>query len=267
MSIAPALRAMSAYLSVRLYFRHTYRPAAAMPQQINKRLPEVAVADAPTVSRNFARFMVSAAEPVFELTRLLLGSAHFDGHNLDPLLPGCLIPCGTWRMPILVHVGPRGQRLSAGGGSADKYHALVKFERGHRHAGQANPTPRPIKTCSAEPVKEAEKDVQDVGIIITAACRPAKPDRHLQQGIPEAQPSMSAIAEQQCGDILLQVLLRRGYNRSCAIYSIQPFLQRGYDHSFQRVAVFQEPAGPVFAIDPRPVPSSAPTSRPCRLFR
>src|SRR6202166_2732267 len=126
MSIAPPVGAMSAYLS-RLYSGKTYRSLREAAKQLNKRLPKV-LADRAERAEEYSRgFMVDGGTLFEELGFYYVGP--IDGHNLDHLLPVLKNVRDMETGPILVHVvTQKGKGYGPAEASADKFHAVVKFD-------------------------------------------------------------------------------------------------------------------------------------------
>ncbi|HYR67452.1 MAG TPA: transketolase C-terminal domain-containing protein, partial [Reyranella sp.] len=126
--------------------------------------------------------------------------------------------------------------------SADKYHAVVKFDVATGTQAKAKPNAPAYQNVFGQSlVKEAEKDEKIVGI--TAAMpsgtgidifNKAFPDRTFDVGIAEQHAVTFAAG-----------LATEGYKPFCAIYST--FLQRAYDQVVHDVAIQQLPVR--FAID------------------
>jgi len=185
-----------------------------------------------------------------------------DGHNLDHLLPVLKNVRDMETGPILVHVvTQKGKGYGPAEASADKYHAVVKFDVA------TVPRPRPSRTrllserVRASLVKEAQKD--DKIVAITAAMpsgtgvdifNKAFPDRTFDVGI----------AEQHA--VTFAAGLATEATAFCAIYST--FLQRGYDQVVHDVAIQSLPCAsrstvPACRADAPPMPARSTT--PIRL--
>ncbi len=240
MSIAPPVGAMSAYLS-RLYSGKTYRSLREAAKQINKRLPKVLADRANRVEEYSRGFMVGGGTLFEELGFYYVGP--IDGHNLDHLLPVLKNVRDMQDGPILVHVvTQKGKGYPPAEASADKYHAVVKFDVATGAQAKAKPNaPSYQNVFGASLVKEAQKDDKIVGI--TAAMpsgtgidifNKAFPDRTFDVGIAEQHAVTFAAG-----------LATEGYKPFCAIYST--FLQRGYDQVVHDVAIQSLPVR--FAID------------------
>src|SRR5712664_3328497 len=191
MSIAPPVGAMSAYLS-RLYSGKTYRTLREAAKQINKHLPKV-LADRANRAEEYSRgFMVGGGTLFEELGFYYVGP--IDGHNLDHLLPVLKNVRDMETGPILVHVvTQKGKGYGPAEASADKYHAVVKFDIATGAQAKAKPNAPAYQNVFGQSlVKEAEKDEKIVGI--TAAMpsgtgidifNKAFPDRTFDVGIAE----------------------------------------------------------------------------------
>jgi 1-deoxy-D-xylulose-5-phosphate synthase len=240
MSIAPPVGAMSAYLS-RLYSGKTYRTLREAAKQINKRLPKIIANRANRVEEYSRGFMMDGGTLFEELGFYYVGP--IDGHNLDHLLPVLKNVRDMETGPILVHVvTQKGKGYGPAEASADKYHAVVKFDVATGAQAKAKPNAPSYQNVFGQSlVKEAEKDDKIVGI--TAAMpsgtgidifNKAFPDRTFDVGIAEQHAVTFAAG-----------LATEGYKPFCAIYST--FLQRGYDQVVHDVAIQSLPVR--FAID------------------
>jgi 1-deoxy-D-xylulose-5-phosphate synthase len=240
MSIAPPVGAMSAYLS-RLYSGKTYRTLREAAKQINKHLPKVISSRANRVEEYSRGFMMDGGTLFEELGFYYVGP--IDGHNLDHLLPVLKNVRDMETGPILVHVvTQKGKGYGPAEASADKYHAVVKFDVATGAQAKAKPNAPSYQNVFGQSlVKEAQKDEKIVGI--TAAMpsgtgidifNKAFPDRTFDVGIAEQHAVTFAAG-----------LATEGFKPFCAIYST--FLQRGYDQIVHDVAIQSLPVR--FAID------------------
>ncbi|MGA7810271.1 1-deoxy-D-xylulose-5-phosphate synthase [Bradyrhizobium sp.] len=240
MSIAPPVGAMSAYLS-RLYSGKTYRTLREAAKQVNKRLPKVLANRANRVEEYSRGFMMDGGTLFEELGFYYVGP--IDGHNLDHLLPVLKNVRDMETGPILVHVvTQKGKGYPPAEASADKFHAVVKFDVATGAQAKAKPNAPSYQNVFGQSlVKEAEKDDKIVGI--TAAMpsgtgidifSKAFPTRTFDVGIAEQHAVTFAAG-----------LASEGYKPFCAIYST--FLQRGYDQVVHDVAIQSLPVR--FAID------------------
>jgi 1-deoxy-D-xylulose-5-phosphate synthase len=240
MSIAPPVGAMSAYLS-RLYSGKTYRSLREAAKQLGKHLPKV-IADRANRAEEYSRgFMVGGGTLFEELGFYYVGP--IDGHNLDHLLPVLRNVRDMETGPILVHVvTQKGKGYGPAEASADKYHAVVKFDVATGAQAKAKPNAPAYQNVFGQSlVKEADKDEKIIGI--TAAMpsgtgidifAKAHPKRTFDVGIAEQHAVTFAAG-----------LATEGYKPFCAIYST--FLQRGYDQVVHDVAIQSLPVR--FAID------------------
>src|SRR5579862_2417766 len=240
MSIAPPVGAMSAYLS-RLYSGKTYRSLREAAKQLGKHLPKVLSNRANRVEEYSRGFMMDGGTLFEDLGFYYVGP--IDGHNLDHLLPVLQNIRDMETGPILVHVvTQKGKGYAPAEASADKYHAVVKFDVATGAQAKAKPNAPSYQNVFGQSlVKEAQKDDKIVGI--TAAMpsgtgidifNKAFPDRTFDVGIAEQHAVTFAAG-----------LATEGYKPFCAIYST--FLQRGYDQVVHDVAIQSLPVR--FAID------------------
>src|SRR5664280_3657344 len=163
MSIAPPVGAMSAYLS-RLYSGKTYRSLREAAKQLGKHLPKV-IADRANRAEEYSRgFMVGGGTLFEELGFYYVGP--IDGHNLDHLLPVLKNVRDMETGPILVHVvTQKGKGYGPAEASADKYHAVVKFDVATGTQAKAKPNAPAYQNVFGQSlVKEAQKDEKIVGI-------------------------------------------------------------------------------------------------------
>src|ERR1700688_422059 len=240
MSIAPPVGAMSAYLS-RLYSGKTYRSLRDAAKQINKRLPKVLADRANRVEEYSRGFMVGGGTLFEELGFYYVGP--IDGHNLDHLLPVLKNVRDRETGPILVHVvTQKGKGYGPAEASADKYHAVVKFDVATGAQAKAKPNAPAYQNVFGQSlVKEAQKDDKIVGI--TAAMPSGTGIDIFAKAFPERTFDVG-IAEQHAVTFAAG-LATEGYKPFCAIYST--FLQRGYDQVVHDVAIQSLPVR--FAID------------------
>jgi 1-deoxy-D-xylulose-5-phosphate synthase len=240
MSIAPPVGAMSAYLS-RLYSGRTYRSLREAAKQLGKHLPKV-IADRANRAEEYSRgFMVGGGTLFEELGFYYVGP--IDGHNLDHLLPVLKNVRDAETGPILVHVvTQKGKGYGPAEASADKYHAVVKFDIATGAQAKAKPNAPGYQNVFGQSlVKEAEKDEKIVGI--TAAMPSGTGIDIFAKSFPERTFDVG-IAEQHAVTFAAG-LATEGFKPFCAIYST--FLQRGYDQIVHDVAIQSLPVR--FAID------------------
>jgi 1-deoxy-D-xylulose-5-phosphate synthase len=240
MSIAPPVGAMSAYLS-RLYSGKTYRTLREVAKQINERLPKVIANRANRVEEYSRGFMMDGGTLFEELGFYYVGP--IDGHNLDHLLPVLKNVRDMENGPILVHVvTQKGKGYAPAEASADKYHAVVKFDIATGAQAKAKPNAPAYQNVFGQSlVKEAEKDEKIVGI--TAAMPSGTGIDIFNKAFPKRTFDVG-IAEQHAVTFAAG-LAAEGYKPFCAIYST--FLQRGYDQIVHDVAIQSLPVR--FAID------------------
>src|SRR3979490_1844880 len=240
MSIAPPVGAMSAYLS-RLYSGKTYRTLREAAKQINKRLPKIIANRANRVEEYSRGFMMDGGTLFEELGFYYVGP--IDGHNLGPLLPVLKKVPDRETGPILVHVvTQKGKGYGPAEASADKYHAVVKFDVATGAQAKAKPNAPAYQNVFGQSlVKEAQKDEKIVGI--TAAMPSGTGIDIFAKTFPERTFDVG-IAEQHAVTFAAG-LATEGYKPFCAIYST--FLQRGYDQVVHDVAIQSLPVR--FAID------------------
>jgi 1-deoxy-D-xylulose-5-phosphate synthase len=240
MSIAPPVGAMSAYLS-RLYSGKTYRTLREAAKQLGNHLPKIIANRANRVEEYSRGFMMDGGTLFEELGFYYVGP--IDGHNLDHLLPVLTNVRDMETGPVLVHVvTQKGKGYGPAEASADKFHAVVKFDVATGAQAKAKPNAPSYQNVFGQSlVKEAQKDEKIVGI--TAAMpsgtgidifNKSFPDRTFDVGIAEQHAVTFAAG-----------LATEGYKPFCAIYST--FLQRGYDQIVHDVAIQSLPVR--FAID------------------
>ena len=230
MSIAPPVGAMSAYLS-RLYSGKTYQSARDALARLAHKMPKF-IEERTLRAEEYSRgFMVGGGTLFEELGFFYVGP--IDGHNMDHLLPVLTNVRDSTTGPILVHVvTQKGKGYGPAEASADKYHAVVKFDVATGAQAKAKPNAPAYQNVFGQSlVKEADKD--DKIVAITAAMpsgtgvdifQKAHPTRTFDVGIAEQHAVTFAAG-----------LATEGYKPFCAIYST--FLQRGYDQVVHDVAI------------------------------
>src|ERR1700675_675516 len=240
MSIAPPVGAMSAYLS-RLLSGRTYRSLREAAKQLGKHLPKLIADRASRVEEYSRGFMVGGGTLFEELGFYYVGPIH--GHNLDHLLPVLKNVRDMETGPILVHVvTQKGKGYGPAEASADKYHAVVKFDVATGAQAKAKPNAPSYQNVFGQSlVKEAEKDDKIVGI--TAAMPSGTGIDIFNKAFPKRTFDVG-IAEQH-GVTFAAGLAAEGYRPFAAIYST--FLQRAYDQVVHDVAIQSLPVR--FAID------------------
>jgi 1-deoxy-D-xylulose-5-phosphate synthase len=240
MSIAPAVGAMSAYLS-QLISSRPYRNLRDLAKQIAQHFPKQIETTARR-AEEYARGMVAGGTLFEELGFYYVGPV--DGHNLDHLLPVLKnIRSARQDAPVLLHVvTEKGRGHPFGEQSAEKYHAVQKFDvvTGTQAKPKAN-APSYTNVFAEALIAEAEKDKRIVAI--TAAMPSGTgidkfadrfPDRSFDVGIAEQHAVTFAAG-----------LATEGLKPFATIYST--FLQRAFDQVVHDVAIQRLPVR--FAID------------------
>ncbi|MBY0612472.1 MAG: 1-deoxy-D-xylulose-5-phosphate synthase [Beijerinckiaceae bacterium] len=239
MSIAPPVGAMSAYLA-RLVSGRTYRSLREVGKQLAAHLPRF-FQDKARKAEEYTRSFFTGGTLFEELGFYYVGPV--DGHNLDHLLPVLVNVRDAGNGPILIHVvTQKGKGYEAAEASADKYHAVVKFDviTGKQAKAPSN-APAYTKVFGQSLIKEAAAD--DKIVAITAAMpsgtgvdlfNDAYPTRTFDVGIAEQHAVTFAAG-----------MATEGYKPFCAIYST--FLQRAYDQVVHDVAIQSLPVR--FALD------------------
>src|SRR5665811_1670143 len=231
---------MSGYLS-RLYSGRTYRTLREAAKQLGNHLPKI-IANRANRAEEYSRvFMVGGGTLFEELGFYYVGP--IDGHNLDHLLPVLKNVRDMETGPILVHVvTQKGKGYGPAEASADKFHAVVKFDIATGAQAKAKPNAPAYQNVFGQSlVKEAEKDEKIIGI--TAAMPSGTGIDIFAKAFPKRTFDVG-IAEQHAVTFAAG-LATEGYKPFCAIYST--FLQRGYDQVVHDVAIQNLPVR--FALD------------------
>jgi 1-deoxy-D-xylulose-5-phosphate synthase len=240
MSIAPPVGAVSAHLS-RLLSGRPYVTLRNLGRSFAESLPKP-LEMAAKRAEEFARGFVAGGTLFDELGFYYIGPV--DGHNLDHLLP-VLKNARDSKLdkPILVHVvTQKGKGYGPAEASADKFHAVVKFDVATGAQAKAKPNAPAYQNVFGQSlVKEAEKDDKIIGI--TAAMPSGTGIDIFAKAFPKRTFDVG-IAEQHAVTFAAG-LATEGYKPFCAIYST--FLQRGYDQVVHDVAIQSLPVR--FAID------------------
>ena len=239
MSIAPPVGAMSAYLS-RLGSGRTFRSLREVAKYLAGKLPRF-FQDKAKRTEEYARGFWTGGTLFEELGFYYVGP--IDGHNLDHLLPVLRNVRDAESGPILVHVvTQKGKGYAPAEASADKHHAVVKFDpvTGLQAKAPAN-APSYTGVFANALIKAAR---QDERIVAVTAAMPSGtgldafgkefPGRTFDVGIAEQHAVTFAAG-----------LATEGYKPFCAIYST--FLQRAYDQVVHDVAIQKLPVR--FALD------------------
>jgi 1-deoxy-D-xylulose-5-phosphate synthase len=239
MSIAPPVGAMSAYLA-RLVSGRTYRSIREVAKSLAERLPRF-FHDKARRTEEYARGFWTGGTLFEELGFYYVGP--IDGHNLDHLLPVLRNVRDAGNGPILVHVvTQKGKGYAPAEASADKHHAVVKFDpvTGQQAKAPAN-APSYTKVFANALIKAAREDEKIVAV--TAAMPSGTGLDAFGQEFPGRTFDVG-IAEQHAVTFAAG-LATEGYKPFCAIYST--FLQRAYDQVVHDVAIQKLPVR--FALD------------------
>ncbi|MEK9594381.1 MAG: 1-deoxy-D-xylulose-5-phosphate synthase [Rhodospirillaceae bacterium] len=240
MSIAPAVGALSAYLS-RLISSKPYRNLRELFKQIAERFPSPLEKTARR-AEEYARGMVTGGTLFEELGFFYVGPV--DGHNLDQLLPVLKNLRDTdMAGPVLLHVvTEKGHGHPFADASHEKYHAVQKFDvvTGTQSKAKSN-APNYTAVFADALISEATRDERVCAITAampsgTGLDKFAKqfPDRSFDVGIAEQHAVTFAAG-----------LAADGLKPFTTIYST--FLQRAYDQIVHDVAIQKLPVR--FAID------------------
>ena len=240
MSIAPPVGGMSAYLAA-LVSGGAYQTVRKLGKGVARRLPRP-LKDMARKAEEFARGMATGGTFFEELGFYYVGP--IDGHNMEHLVPVLENVKKIDDGPVLIHVvTQKGKGYAPAEASADKLHAVVKFDvvTGQQQKPAASNAPTYTKVFASELIKHAERDDKIIGI--TAAMPSGTgldifakrfPDRTFDVGIAEQHAVTFAAG-----------LAADGMKPFAAIYST--FLQRGYDQVVHDVAIQGLPVR--FAID------------------
>jgi 1-deoxy-D-xylulose-5-phosphate synthase len=240
MSIAPPVGALSAYLARRVSGR-SYHRLRKVFHQVAKRLPSKMLQQRALAMEEYARGLVTGGTLFDELGFFYVGP--IDGHNIDHLLPVLKNVRDMKNGPILVHVvTQKGKGYAPAEKSADKHHAVVKFDVATGAQQKSKPAaPQYTKVYAESLIKEARKD--DKIVAITAAMPSGTGLDLFQKEFPDRTFDVG-IAEQH-GVTFAAGLATEGYKPFATIYST--FLQRAYDQVVHDVAVQRLPVR--FAMD------------------
>jgi 1-deoxy-D-xylulose-5-phosphate synthase len=240
MSIAPAVGAMSAYLS-RLLSSKSFLSLRNIAKEVVRHFPKP-LEDAARRAEELARGFVTGGTLFEELGFYYVGP--IDGHNLDHLLPVLKnVRDSREPGPVLVHcVTHKGHGYPPAENSEDKWHAVAKFDVVTGTQVKSKSTAPSYTSVFAKAlIQEAEADERIVAI--TAAMPSGTglnlfaekfPDRCFDVGIAEQHAVTFAAG-----------LAAEGMKPFAAIYST--FLQRAYDQVVHDVAIQKLPVR--FAID------------------
>jgi 1-deoxy-D-xylulose-5-phosphate synthase len=240
MSIAPAVGAMSAYLS-RLISSKSYRSLRHFAIEMAKKFPRP-IGEAARRAEEYARGMVTGGTLFEELGFYYVGPV--DGHNIDHLLPVLKnIREDKEPGPVLLHVvTQKGHGYPPAEESDDKYHGVAKFDivTGKQDKPVPN-APSFTRVFGQALVQEAEDD--DRIVAVTAAMPEGTGLDIFAKAFPKRTFDVG-IAEQHAITFCAG-LATEGLKPFAAIYST--FLQRAYDQVVHDVAVQRLPVR--FAID------------------
>ncbi len=240
MSIAPAVGAMSSYLS-RLISSTSYRSLRDLAKQFASHLPKQLERTAKR-AEEYARGLVTGGTLFEELGFYYVGPV--DGHNLEHLLPVLQnIKNAKQDKPVLLHVvTEKGRGHPFSEKSLEKYHAVQKFDlvTGAQSKTKAN-APSYTEVFSKSLIREAEQDERIVAV--TAAMPSGTGIDKFARQFPQRSFDVG-IAEQHAVTFAAG-LATEGLKPFVAIYST--FLQRAYDQVVHDVAIQGLPVR--FAID------------------
>ena len=234
MSIAPAVGAMSAYLS-RLISSSSFRSMRDFAKVMANKFPRQ-IQEAARKAEEYARGMLTGGTMFEELGFYYVGP--IDGHNLDHLLPVLKnLRDDRERGPVLLHiVTEKGHGYEPAEKSADKYHGVGKFNVVTGEQVKSIPNaPSYTKVFGNSLVKEAEKD--DKIVAITAAMPSGTGVDIFEKSFPDRTFDVG-IAEQH-GVTFAAGLATEGFKPFVCIYST--FLQRAYDQVVHDVGIQKLP--------------------------
>ena len=240
MSIAPAVGAMSAYLS-QLISSKPYRSIRELVKQIAQRFPKQVEVTAKR-AEEYARGLVTGGTLFEELGFYYVGPV--DGHNMDHLLPVLEnIRDATQDKPVLLHVvTEKGRGHPFGEQSVEKYHAVQKFDlvTGTQTKPKAN-APTYTDVYATALIAEATED--DSIVAITAAMPSGTGINKFAEKFSERTFDVG-IAEQHAVTFAAG-MATEGLKPFVTIYST--FLQRAFDQVVHDVAIQELPVR--FGID------------------
>ena len=239
MSIAPPVGGMSAYLAKQVS-GGTYQNLRRFGKKVADHMPRP-FREAARKAEEYARGMVTGGTFFEELGFYYVGP--IDGHDLDNLVKVLKNVRAIDDRPVLVHVvTQKGKGYAPAESSADKLHAVVKFDvvSGKQSKAKSN-APSYTKVFGTELIKRAERDPSIVAI--TAAMPSGTGVDLFGQAFPERTYDVG-IAEQHAVTFAAG-LAADGMKPFAAIYST--FLQRGYDQVVHDVAIQKLPVR--FAMD------------------
>jgi len=240
MSIAPAVGAMSFYLS-RLLSSKSFMSLRHIAKEVARHFPR-RLEDAARRAEELARSFVTGGTLFEELGFYYVGP--IDGHNIEHLLPVLKnVRDSNEPGPVLLHtVTEKGHGYLSAEQAEDKWHSVAKFDVVTGTQAKSTPKAPQYTTVFAKSlITEAERD--DRIVAITAAMPSGTglnlfndkfPNRCFDVGIAEQHAVTFAAG-----------LAAEGMKPFAAIYST--FLQRAYDQVVHDVAIQKLPVR--FAID------------------
>jgi 1-deoxy-D-xylulose-5-phosphate synthase len=240
MSIAPAVGAMSAYLS-RILSSNSYLSIRQLMKQVTHYLPKT-FENVARKAEEYTKGMVTGGTLFEEMGFYYVGP--IDGHNIKHLVPVLKnIRETKGKGPFLIHtVTQKGKGYLPAEESKDKFHGVSKFDihSGNQNKG-SNTIPSYTSVFANALISEAKRD--DKVVAITAAMPGGTgldkfgkefPSRTFDVGIAEQHAVTFA------GGLAVE-----GYKPFVTIYST--FLQRAYDQIIHDIAIQNLPVR--FAID------------------
>ncbi|WP_396592719.1 1-deoxy-D-xylulose-5-phosphate synthase [Brevundimonas sp. R86498] len=239
MSIAPPVGGMSAYLAKQVS-GGAYQNFRKFGRKITEHMPRP-FREAARKAEEYARGMVVGGTFFEELGFYYIGPV--DGHDMDNLVPILKNAAAITDRPVVVHVvTQKGKGYAPAESSADKLHAVVKFDviSGKQSKSVSN-APSYTKVFGTELIKRAAIDPTIVAI---TAAMPSGTGLDLFGQAYPARTYDVGIAEQHAVTFAAG-LAADGMKPFCAIYST--FLQRGYDQVVHDVAIQSLPVR--FAMD------------------
>ncbi|WP_374599438.1 1-deoxy-D-xylulose-5-phosphate synthase [Brevundimonas sp.] len=239
MSIAPPVGGMSAYLAKQVS-GGAYQNFRRLGKRVAEHMPRP-FRNAARKAEEYARGMITGGTFFEELGFYYIGPV--DGHDMDNLVPILKNAAAITDRPVVVHVvTQKGKGYAPAESSADKLHAVVKFDvvSGKQSKSVSN-APSYTKVFGTELIKRAKIDPSIVAI--TAAMPSGTGLDLFGQAFPERTYDVG-IAEQHAVTFAAG-LAADGMKPVCAIYST--FLQRGYDQVVHDVAIQSLPVR--FAMD------------------
>jgi 1-deoxy-D-xylulose-5-phosphate synthase len=239
MSIAPPVGGMSAYLAKQVS-GGAYQNFRKFGRKVAEHMPRP-FREAARKAEEYARGMIVGGTFFEELGFYYIGPV--DGHDMDNLVPLLKNAAAITDRPVVVHVvTQKGKGYAPAESSADKLHAVVKFDviSGKQSKAVSN-APSYTKVFGTELIKRA---AIDPAIVAITAAMPSGTGLDL---FGQAYPGRTydvGIAEQHAVTFAAG-LAADGMKPFCAIYST--FLQRGYDQVVHDVAIQSLPVR--FAMD------------------